>query len=382
MIISKEEIGRRTGLIAKYLNNEGIDGFLVFDSYNIFYTCGFYHVPTERPVVQFVHSSGKSLLFVPQMEEEEASKLLVNGDIKVYFEYPGKFNILDWILKEIKDTFSSVKNIALDKADYRAYKKIQDSMEAVAVSDFIYDIRMIKSEEEISYLKKSAIYSDFIVDYGIHILQPGRSEMDLLSEMEKATVKKMLAELGEIIYVPGGPAGGLLPSGRRTSLPHALPSAKIVQASDTVLLSCGANVKGYRTECERTCFVGEPAQEKIKAFEVMRKAQEMGISLMKPGITCADVDRQVLSYIRESGYGQYIKHRTGHGKGLCEHEIPWVDEGDSTVLRPGMVLSSEPAIYMEGFSGFRHSDTVVVTNNEPLVLTQYTKKLEDLVVSI
>lgn len=132
----------------------------------------------------------------------------------------------------------------------------------------------------------------------------------------------MIDELDEVIYVPGGPVGALLPTGWRTALPHGLPSNRKVEKGDTVMLSCGANVKGYRTETERTCFVGEPSKDKIKAFNVIYQAQKLATTMMVPGKSCSEIDRTVMDFIRENGYGDYIRHRTGHGKGLGEHETP------------------------------------------------------------
>jgi len=351
MVISEKEINRRSSQIINYLNKNRIDGFIITDPYNIFYL-DFYHISTERPVVYFIHSSGEITLFVPSMEEVEAMKIKHIDILKVYFEFPGEKDVFQWIIKELKSTYPHLKNIVIDNAEERLFQKLNTRFDNLKVNDFIYQMRLIKSDEEVEYLKMAANYSDFIVDYGIKHCHPGKSELELLAEMEIATIKKMVQELNEIIYVPGGPAGGLIPSGERTLLPHALPSSRIIQKGNTIFFSCGANVKGYRTECERTCFVGEPGELWKKTFEVMM------------------------------GYGDYIRHRTGHGKGLQEHEIPWVEIGDHTVLQKGMVLSSEPGIYEEGLSGFRHSDTVLVTEKEPEVLTKYSKELENLVIEV
>jgi len=381
MVISEKEINRRNNQIKDYLNKNGLDGFIITDPYNIFYL-DFYHISTERPVIYFFHSSGKITLFVPSIEKVEAMKMKHIDILKVYFEFPGEKDVFQWIIQELKSIYSNLKNIVIDNAEERLFQKWNTEFDNLKVNDFIYQMRLIKSEEEVEYLKMAANYSDFIVDYGIKHCHPGKSELELLAEMEIATIKKMVQELNEIIYVPGGPAGGLIPSGERTILPHALPSSRIIQKGDTILFSCGANIKGYRTECERTCFVGEPDKLRKKAFKVMKDAQALGISLMKPGNLCSDIDKQVLDFIRKMGYGDYIRHRTGHGKGLQEHEIPWVEIGDHTVLQKGMILSSEPGIYIEGLSGFRHSDTVLVTEKEPEVLTKYSKELENLVIEV
>lgn len=242
--------------------------------------------------------------------------------------------------------------------------------------------RQIKSPEEVEMLRKSAYYSDFIVEKGKEILAPGVTELGLLNRSITKTVDKMIEDMGDVIYVPGGPAGALVPSGVRTAIPHALPSGRVVEAGDTMILSCGTNVWGYRTECERTFFVGKPEARKVEAFKVMREAQELGIKLMKPGAVCEEIEKEVIRFISEAGYGQYIKHRTGHGKGLEEHEPPYIAAGDKTVLKPGMVFSSEPGIYIEGLSGFRHSDTVVITEDGCEVLTKYPKDIESMTILI
>ena len=90
---------------------------------------------------------------------------------------------------------------------------------------------------------------------------------------------------------------------------------------------------------------------------------------------------QTTLYIPVS-YTHLIKHRTGHGKGLEEHEPPYIAAGDKTVLKPGMVFSSEPGIYIEGLSGFRHSDTVVITEDGCEVLTKYPKDIESMTILI
>lgn len=379
MNVELMELNQRKNSILKFLDKENFDGLLVLDSFNMFYLCNFYHVTTERPIVYFIHKSGGTLLFVPSLEEEEALGLPNVDSVKTYFEYPGKFDIIDWVCNEIKALYKDTNKVAADNLSLSMYRKFQNKFSFVDESNVLYKMRLVKSDLEVEYLKKAGTYGDFIVDHGFKIIEPGRTEIDVLFDMQSATINKMIKDMGKIIYVPGGPASGLIPSGKRTALPHALPSAKVIEKGDTMILSCGANVHGYRVECERTCFVGEPDAEKIKAFEVMREAQEMAIDLMKIGIRCSEIDKEIMKYIIDHGYGKYIRHRTGHGKGLCTHEAPWIDEGDDTVLQKGMVLSSEPGIYIDGFSGFRHSDTIVVTDDKPLIVTAYPKDLESLV---
>jgi Xaa-Pro dipeptidase len=102
----------------------------------------------------------------------------------------------------------------------------------------------------------------------------------------------------------------------------------------------------------------------------------------KPGVRCCDVNEAALNEIRSAGYEQFLRHRMGHGKGLQEHEPPWVEAGDRTVLEPGMIISDEPGLYVPGYGGFRHSDTLVITETGCRRLTNYPRDLEHSIIPI
>ena len=381
MDIKLEELNKRKNKVVDYLNENKFDGYLITNPYNIFYILNFYFVPTERPIMCMVDKEGKVSLVVPALEKEEADKLEIVDDVMTYFEYPGEEDINEKMVNYFKKE-AAVNNLIVDSLSVSNYKYYQKKFSTVKVYNYIAKLRETKSETEVEYLKTAADYADFIVTYGAEHVREGITEIELLNEMTSATLTKMINELNEVIYVPGGPAGGLIPSGTRTSLPHALPSNRKIQRGDNLILSCGANFMGYRVECERTFFIDKVDEMKIKPFNVMKEAQELAITMMKPGIKCSTIDKEVLGFIRDKGLGDYIKHRTGHGKGLEEHEPPWVEVGDDTVLEKGMVLSSEPGIYIDGYAGFRHSDTVVVTDDKPLVLTEYFKDLDDMIINL
>ena len=102
----------------------------------------------------------------------------------------------------------------------------------------------------------------------------------------------------------------------------------------------------------------------------------------KPGARCSDVNEASLRVIREAGYEQFLRHRMGHGKGLQEHEAPWVAAGDDTILLPGMIISDEPGLYVPGYGGFRHSDTLVITETGCRRLTNYPRELEACIIPV
>jgi Xaa-Pro aminopeptidase len=147
------------------------------------------------------------------------------------------------------------------------------------------------------------------------------------------------------------------------------------------MLSLGCAVGGRYVEGERTFVLGEPTAEQIRYYEAVQAAQQTGSDTLRPGITCAEANRQCLQVIRDAGLGQFIQHRQGHGIGLGMHEPPWLEDGDDTVLEAGFVVSNEPGIYIPGHAGYRISDSMIITNEGAQPFTSYPKQLDDVIVA-
>jgi len=128
-----------------------------------------------------------------------------------------------------------------------------------------------------------------------------------------------------------------------------------------VVLDFGGLKDGYGSDTTRTVHVGEPTAEERQVYEVVRAAQQAGFEAVRPGASCQDVDRAARKVIADAGYGEYFIHRTGHGIGLTTHEPPYIAEGETLPLTPGMCFSIEPGIYLSGRFGVRIEDIVTVT---------------------
>ena len=125
-------------------------------------------------------------------------------------------------------------------------------------------------------------------------------------------------------------------------------------------------------------IIGEPTDEMRRLFDHTVAAQEVAFAALRPGVTCAEVDAAVLSYFEENDLLPYWRQHVGHAIGLRNHEAPFLDIGDHTVVEPGMVFTIEPGLYSDEIGGFRHSDTVVVTPDGIDILTSYPKDIESL----
>ncbi|HEY62385.1 MAG TPA: M24 family metallopeptidase [Anaerolineae bacterium] len=162
--------------------------------------------------------------------------------------------------------------------------------------------------------------------------------------------------------------------------PHGVPKIEErLEAGSHIALSFMRG-NGYSAECERTFFVREPTSEMRDMFHIMQEARKRAFALIKPGVPCEEIDHAANGFLREQGLGEFLLHRTGHGIGMGNHEGPWVAEGSQDTLAPNMIISIEPGIYVPDLGGFRHSDTVLVTENGYELLTQYPDSLEELTI--
>jgi Xaa-Pro aminopeptidase len=141
-------------------------------------------------------------------------------------------------------------------------------------------------------------------------------------------------------------------------------------------------VWGYVSELERTMVLGKPTDEQRRFFDHMVALQDLAIAALQPGRKCSDVDSAVRAYFDKHNLNAYWKHHTGHAIGLRYHEAPFLDTGDDTEVKPGMVFTVEPGLYVPTLGGFRHSDTVLVNESGNEMLTFYPRDLESLTLPV
>jgi Xaa-Pro aminopeptidase len=363
------------------LADTNLEGLLLFNPANIYYLIGFFYYPTERTVAAWIPRSGEPALFIPKLEEDHATSSWVHSR-HVYFEHLGPPHPVEWLSERLARWGYGKGNIGYEGSlGVNTLARLRAALPNVTWSDvggsIIAHMRQVKSEEELALIRKAAEFSDAMVAAGAQAVR----ERGLLSEIEinqivtDAVVREMTTSLDEIVAV-GSVAGGLVCAGSRAAYPHGLPSLARPKPGDCLILSFGCSVGGYHAESERTFFIGEPSPEHQDYYQAMWKAQQTGVAALHAGVECRTVNKRCLDVLRAAGHGLYIKHRMGHGLGLEGHEPPWIEDGDGTPLRPGMVVSAEPGLYVPGLGGYRISDTVLVTRDGPQSLTQYSRELD------
>ena len=356
---------KRMADVTASMQAKNIDHLLVAPGPSFVYLTGVGVHASERLTLFGLRQDGHHAILAPLLEEDNFAAcgcaLFTYRDEEWYDKACKAF------LDELQLTHEHV--VALERDQMRLFE-----YDAVAVSKaqfvdgkaIVMEKRLLKDETEIAWMQKAASIVDQALERTLSLCRVGMTELELAAELEL-----QMRKLGS----QGTPFETIVGSGYRGALPHGGPTDKAIVQGELVVIDYGAMVGGYNADSTRTIAFGEPSLEDRKVYETVRQANKAGISAVLPGNTAQDVDRAARSCISLAGYGEYFTHRTGHGLGLAVHEFPSIMEGNDLVLRPGMVFTVEPGIYIPARVGVRIEDDVVVTEEGVSLLTHFSKEL-------
>ena len=385
--IPPAEHEERRARLREIARREGLTGFVLFGADSIRYFTGFAFLSNERPVVYAESAGGESAIFVPEFEVERTRAEASFERVESYSEYPGTEHpmlVLARVLADlgIRDAIGADSDGYPGILGYDGPPLSEVAGARVAgLSAEIERMLRVKSDNEIALIRKSGRWCA----YAHRLLQehsrPGASEAEASLRAGAEATLALLAELGDVGGLSssaGVSAGYRGQIGVRSAWAHAVAHDIRFAPGDMLVTETSAPIHGYNAELERGMVIGPPTDKQRWMFEHVVAAQEAAFAAIRPGATCADVDGAVMRYFEEHDLLPYWRQHTGHGIGLRNHEAPFLDLGDQTPLEPGMVFTIEPGLYEEGLGGFRHSDTVVVTEDGMEKLTDHPSDLESL----
>ena len=254
----------------------------------------------------------------------------------------------------------------LSAASYRRLTGLCTDCEFAFGAGDINKLRMVKTSAELDKIRRAEEIGCRAFEHILDYIRPGVAERDIALEIEYFMRKQGAEGLSfETIAI----------SGARTSLPHGVPTDKLVEKGDFVTLDFGCVLEGYCSDMTRTVVVGKASDEQRKVYNVVKGAQQLGLDTIRAGILGCDADKAARDYIEACGYGQYFRHSLGHGVGLLVHELPNLSPKSRITLEENMVVSCEPGIYIPSFGGVRIEDLVAVTCDGCENLTRATKEL-------
>lgn len=376
--VPEESFESRIAIVREKLGDTEADAAVFFDATSIEYVCGFDHIQTERPVVLAVTPEHLSIT-VPRLEVERVSRNPRIDHVESYFDYP-QGEPIETAVEMLESAGVSAVAADMDGAPGTMGYAGPDLSEFldVEIQSWVPELRKAKSPAEVALVRESARWANLGHRYLADLIEPGAHPVTVSQEATTKASRAMLDTLGDE-YVArtrgSGPVSAGFISGEQTRLPHGHTANRRLERGDVLITGATANVDGYYAELERTMFVGEPTDEQREYFELMLEAQTLAIEALGPGVELATVDEVVWEFYEDQGISDLAQHHVGHNIGLDGHEPPYIDRGASGTMQPGEIYTIEPGIYTETY-GYRHSDTVAITEDGTEQLTYFPRSIE------
>ncbi|MCG3089569.1 M24 family metallopeptidase [Sporosarcina cyprini] len=363
-----------------YLEARHIDVALLWDPDNQFYMTGFRAISYSRPIVTLIDEKEIQLI-IPALEEAHAAEKAAADRTYVYYEqyaFREKPLTYEEHLTGILKSYPAPCTIGIeaDILPASVYQRLLDmGFQLADIGGQLTKMRSIKSADEIELLKIAGSLSDLAIGESLRHARVGVSELEFDSHGDRLLLELASRDYpDELIGYADWTCSGI----QRSEMPHLYSSTRKFTNGDVVVHSRQVWFNNYRAENERTFMIGNGTEKQKDLLKLMIEAQQVGMEMIRPGISAKDVDIATFQVFDKAGYGEFVQHRTGHGLGLSEHEEPYLRFDNELILQEGMVYTIEPGIYVPGVGGFRHSDTVIITENGSFSITAYPRDFESM----
>lgn len=351
------ELAQRRDRVAALFAGGKVDSLLVTALVNVRYLSGF--TGSNGAVLL---TGGEALLFT---DPRYAIQAPIESDCRVRVV---KGPLLKEAAKVIKRR--KLKKVGIEAGHFTVHQKgyldellpLGASLRATA--GFVEKSRMIKSAGEAELIRQAVRTNSEAFEMGMRQFKPGMKEFELAAEIEYQ-MRRLGGEKPSFETI--------VATGVHSALPHAHPTAEPIGVNQLLLIDMGTTRAGYTSDMTRTVFVGQPGSRVKRLYAAVLEAQLAAIAAVRPGVKAGKVDAAARAVLEKSGLEKAFVHSTGHGLGLEIHEPPRLGRKEATRLEPGMTITIEPGVYMEGEGGIRIEDTVLVTETGCEILTP-TKK--------
>ena len=342
--------------IRSYLEEKGIDAFLIINPQNIRYLSGFTGSSGQLLITKSKSYLVTDFRYIDQAKQQSPSYQVIKQEKKI------TDTVKEICLQE------GIKEVAFeeDQMVFKMYEIYYQAFNLLPGSQFLAQLRVIKDHEEVILLKKAIDLADQGFKHILSYIKPGIKEKDIALELE-LFLKKNGAEAKSFDFI--------VASGSRGALPHGAASDKEIKIGELVTMDFGCIYKGYCSDITRTVGVGKLENKQKEIYNVVLEAQLTGLNFIQANVECQDVDSIARKIIEKAGYGEYFGHSLGHGIGLEVHEDPKLAKNNNQLLKPGMVVTVEPGIYVPDFGGVRIEDIVLIHENCIEILTKSCKDL-------
>lgn len=352
--------------LVNLLNKEDLDAVILGNKANVRYFTGI-RFNTASFSILFVSKEGDVTFLTAALDYNRAKKTCWIKDIRKFPEdNPNYLEPLKQVLQG-----KNYRRIGVEFSTVTVEREILIKEVAkgqlINIENEMLKLRIIKDKDEIENIKVAAKIADKAMTEALMVIRDGIKEYEISAVAQNVMMKEGAEGLSFEPFVM---------SGENSWLPQRFSTDKQFKKGELALFDMGCIFNGYCSDITRTFTLGGLSDEQKQLFQIAYRAQQKAIEAVRPGVTAEEIDKVARDFIADNGYGDYFPHLTGHGLGLDIHEMPIVDVGIKTVLEPGMIITIEPGIYVEGIGASRVEDMVLVTEDGYELLTNAPRELD------
>ena len=349
---------RRRRLV-KLLRREKLDALLATNSHNLYYLSGFRGEDSALLV-----ADGEAHLVTDSRFTEQAGQ--ETRGVRIITRRKGLMRAAAEVARRAGVGRLGIESAAMTVAELEELRRWTGKVQVTPVRGLVERLRVIKDASELAAIERAIAISEEAFRLTVQRLAPGVSELELARLLDR-TMEELGAEQ------PGFET--IVAFGERPSLPHARPSQRKLKRGEAVLFDWGARFQMYNADLTRMAFLDRIAPLYRRLHSVVLAAQRRAVRQVRSGRTAGAIDAVARNCLKAHRHGKHFGHSLGHGVGLDVHEAPTLARGQKTVLRPGMVITIEPGVYLPGEGGVRIEDMLRVTHSGHVSLTSLPRSV-------
>ncbi|NQX93783.1 MAG: aminopeptidase P family protein [Erythrobacter sp.] len=326
----------------------------------------------SRLTALIIPADGAPVVITPKFEESKLRELMVmDMEVRTWEEHESPFALIGGVFddRKTKGAIGLERSVRYFVAD--GLKTDAPGRDIVSAAAVVSALRQIKSPREIALMQAASDITMAAYRAIYPQVEAGMTGSDISALMRAETSKS-----------GGRPTFSSANVGEASAYPHGSKKVYKVAEGEVILMDCGCDVHGYKSDISRTWVHGEANAEQRRVWKTVRKGQDIVMEMAQIGGSFGAIDDAVRAYYESEGFGpDYatpgLSHRTGHGIGMDIHEAQFVVRENDTAIAVGMCFSNEPGIYLPGKFGVRSEDCVYMTEDGPRLFTSRSPSIDD-----
>jgi ectoine hydrolase len=380
-----EEYQNRINKTKQKMSEQGIDILLLTDPANMNYLSGYDGWSFYVHQMLIVIIDEPQPFWVGRDQDKNAARLTTWLDSSHIIPYSDDYvqssikHPMDFVSDVLKEKREAKRTIGVEMDTYyftaKCYDRLRTGLPDASFKDatnLVNWVRIIKSDRELEFMRNAARIVENAMQVGVSSIAEGVRECDVVAEIYHAQIRGTLEFGGDYsAIVP------LLPSGTKTSTPHLTWTDDTYKKEEPVILELAGCYKRYHCPMARTAIIGTPPQTLLDLAEVVKEGINASLEVVKPGITCEELESVWRKTIGKSGFKK--ESRIGYSTGL-NYPPDWGEhtaslrQGDQTILQPNMTFHMIPGIWLDDY-GVEISESFRVTETGCEILTNFPREL-------